>query len=74
MDNEYEDVKFSCVGCGSQVRWTAGEQKFLQNLIDDGKTNQDGTPITFTQPKRCKECRIKRKEEMEKRKRNNDDY
>lgn len=60
--NEYQDIQLVCI-CGAQFTWTSGEQQFIQGLIDDGKTNRDGSPITVIQPKRCKPCRLKKKEE-----------
>jgi len=64
--NQYEDKELICI-CGEPFTWTAGEQRFLQSLIDDGKANRDGSLITFTTPKRCKSCRVKKKREYEKR-------
>lgn len=62
---QYQDIEIVCL-CGTKFNWSAGEQKFLQSLIDDGKTNRrDGSLITFNQPKRCKECRLKRRQEKE---------
>ena len=74
--NQFEDINLVCL-CGEPFVWSSGEQQFLQSLIDDGKTNRDGSAITFTQPKRCRECRAKKKEERarrENRNQNNDDY
>lgn len=66
MENQFEDVALKCI-CGVDFIWTSGEQNFLQRLIDEGKTNNDGTAITFTQPKRCAPCRKKKKEARRKR-------
>lgn len=68
--NQFEDIELTCI-CGAPFTWTSGEQGFLQSLIDDGKTNRDGSTITFTQPKRCKECRLKKKEERARRENRN---
>jgi len=76
MDNlkSFKDILITCI-CGKSFVWTAGEQRFLQNLIDDGKTNRDGSPISFTRPKRCLECRLKKKEEYRRRENHSqDDY
>ena len=58
--SQFQDIKITCV-CGEEFVWTKGEQDFLQGLVNDGKTNRDNTPVTFTQPKRCKECRAAKK-------------
>lgn len=70
---EYQDIKLTCL-CGEPFIWTRGEQKFLQSLIDDGKMNRDGTPITFIQPKRCAPCRKWNKEKRERRAWRNEEY
>jgi len=62
--SQYQNIELICL-CGEPFIWTAGEQAFLQGLIDDGKTNKNGSPITFMQPKRCKECRIIKKQRYE---------
>lgn len=36
--------------------WTEGEQKFMQRLLEEGKID------TIIPPRRCPECRKKRKE------------
>lgn len=59
---QYEDIELVCL-CGKPFVWTAGEQKFLQALVDEGKENRDGSPVTFTKPKRCAPCRKKKKEQ-----------
>jgi Probable zinc-ribbon domain len=58
--NHYEDIAIVCT-CGRHFIWTEGEQEFLQRLIDSGKTNANGTPISFTTPKRCEDCRAAKK-------------
>ena len=66
---QYEDLALSCKFCGDHFIWTAGEQDFIQRLIDAGKRNKDGTLIVFAQPKRCIECRLKKRKMMEARNR-----
>lgn len=61
----FEDKELVCTQCRTNFIWTFGEQEFIQGLIDDGKTGRDGRPIVMTTPKRCKECRLKRKQEKE---------
>ncbi len=46
----YEDKVLTCVECGKEFVWTAGEQEFYASK---GFTNE---------PKRCPECRKKRRE------------
>ena len=60
---QYKNIEITCLFCGQEFTWTPGEQTFLQALIDDGKKNPDGSDITFTQPKRCRDCRMKKKQE-----------
>lgn len=49
--------------------WTAGEQVFMDNLLQKGmldRENPDGTksPGEVVEPKRCKDCRMKKKQQM----------
>ena len=46
---EFQDKVITCCDCGKEFTFTAGEQEFYQLK---GLTNE---------PKRCKECRDKRK-------------
>ncbi len=48
---EFEDKKITCQDCGKEFVFTAGEQAFYK---EKGLENA---------PKRCKECRDKRKAE-----------
>jgi hypothetical protein len=50
----YSDVCITC-RCGKDFIWTGGEQSFMHDLVEDGKIQE------FTQPKRCPECRAKKK-------------
>ena len=63
---EYEDMEVVC-RCGVPFVWTQGEQSFLQSLVEEEKVNKDGSPVTFTKPKRCEDCRRKKREEREKK-------
>ena len=53
-----EDKTLVCDKCGKECAFTAGEQEFYQ---------QKG----FTEPKKCKECRDKAKEEKRNSRREN---
>ena len=74
-DSSFQDVEIECMNikdsrfrdCEGNFVWSRGEQNFLQRLIDEGKENRDGSPVTFTQPKRCKSCRLKKRQEREAR-------
>ena len=54
------DIEIKCA-CGEEFTFTVGEQRFMQGLLDDGKITE------LRQPKRCKECREKKKREQEAR-------
>jgi CxxC-x17-CxxC domain-containing protein len=47
--SDYQDRSIACVDCGEHFTWTTGEQVFFH---DKGLKNE---------PKRCKNCRDKRK-------------
>lgn len=57
-----EDKEYTCGDCGEQFLWTIGEQKFMLNLQEQGKLQGE-----LTEPKRCKECRLRKKERMSRR-------
>lgn len=48
---EFQDKTLTCVDCGCEFTFTAGEQQFYR---EKGLDNE---------PKRCKECRDKKKAE-----------
>ena len=48
------DQKIKCV-CGKEFVWTIGEQKFMETLQDRGLVQE------IHAPRRCLECRAKRK-------------
>lgn len=55
---EFTDKTIQCVDCGEEFTFTAGEQAFYK---EKGLDNE---------PKRCKACRDKRKEERNSRREN----
>ncbi len=55
---EFTDKTIQCVDCGEDFTFTAGEQAFYK---EKGLDNE---------PKRCKACRDKRKEERNSRREN----
>jgi len=50
---EYQDKTIKCVDCGTEFQFTARDQAFY---AEQGFTNE---------PKRCRECRNKRKAEKQ---------
>lgn len=74
-NNSFQEIEVQCMNannpkyedCEGDFIWSKGEQKFLQRLVDEGKINHDGSPVTFTQPRRCKSCRLKKRQEREAR-------
>lgn len=56
---EFQDKTLVCQDCGKEFAFTAGEQAFYK---EKGLTNE---------PKRCKECRDKRKAERQSYKKEN---
>jgi len=55
---EYQDIELTCF-CGMKFVWEKGEQRFMDSLFADGKID------AVTIPKRCKECRLKKKRQRE---------
>lgn len=55
---EFTDKTLTCVDCGNDFTFTAGEQAFYK---EKGLDNE---------PKRCKECRDKKKAERNSRRNN----
>jgi hypothetical protein len=47
MDDEHDDLHLTCVACGTVFTWTRGEQEFFRAR-------------ELAQPRRCKQCRLKR--------------
>lgn len=74
-NSSFQEVEIQCMNannpkygdCEGMFVWSKGEQKFLQRLVDEGKTNSDGSQVTFTQPRRCKSCRLAKRREREAR-------
>ena len=52
-----EDKKIVCF-CGEEFIWTAGAQKFIEQLKQDGKIDE------VHEPRRCFDCRVKRKKQI----------
>lgn len=50
----YTDKEIVC-RCGKVFTWTAGEQRFMQTLLDNGKIQH------LAPPRRCRECVQKKK-------------
>ena len=55
MYTVYDDKKITCVDCGKEFVFTAGEQKFYHMLVVDGKM------ASYSEPKRCNICRAEKK-------------
>lgn len=56
MSNQaLENIEVKCF-CGAQFTWTKGEQAFMNDLFAKGRIEE------VQQPKRCPECRLKKKE------------
>lgn len=55
MDLELTDTKINCVDCDTTFTLSLGEQKWF-------------TEKGFSMPKRCPDCRARRKEDREKEK------
>lgn len=47
----YEDIELECSECGEPFTFTAKDQKFYEEK-------------DFVKPKRCRDCRAKKKERM----------
>ena len=54
MTEEIADIDIVCF-CGKTFTWERGERMFLEDLFAKGKID------AVTKPKRCKECRLKKK-------------
>jgi len=64
MEN-LSDIKIQCIDCKTSFLFTIGEQEFMQGLKNDGKI------ASVNAPKRCGDCRQKKKERYEKMNRSN---
>lgn len=68
MEKTFEDIDLTCL-CGAGFTWTGGEQKFMQDLLEEGKFDktdpETGDTIygSVVTPKRCPVCRRKKKEQ-----------
>lgn len=54
--DEFKDTYLVCV-CGLDFNWTAGEQAFMNDLLNKGKIQR------VIPPKRCPDCRMIKKRE-----------
>jgi len=67
---EYQDIDLVCI-CGNKFTWTKGEQKFVNDLLEKGKLDRydrasgQTIPGEVKTPKRCKECRLKKRKERD---------
>ena len=52
-----QDTEIKCAGCGNQFIFTVGEREFFRNRFGND----------FTEPKRCQECRRKKREQNRER-------
>lgn len=55
---QYQDIEITC-DCGEQFWWTAGEQKFMNRLREEGKVEE------VARPRRCPRCREEKKRRFE---------
>ncbi len=53
---DYEDKTITCKDCRSRFTWTAGERKFMQELLDNGKIP------SLSEPVRCRPCKQLKRE------------
>ena len=56
--NQYQEIEIRCE-CGETFIWTAGEQSFMAKLHEEGKVDK------VNRPKRCPECRAKKKQRFD---------
>jgi hypothetical protein len=63
MDNEFKDMEVECKECKIVFIVTAGEQEFLNKCFLEQSENPINHSVIkeVSYPKRCKECRNKRK-------------
>lgn len=66
MEN-FEDENIACKDCGASFVWSAEDKKFLQECMENQTPNPfNGSVIKEVMPpKRCYECRAKRKKYFE---------
>ena len=69
---EFENIQLMCIepSCRKSFVWTSGEQEFMHELKEKGKLDerqQDGSMKAgeVRPPKRCADCRAKKKAERE---------
>lgn len=66
--NKYQDIKKVCVQCNEEFIWTGGEQKFMNQLFEEGKIK------AVIEPKRCPDCRKEKKARFDNRFAQHDSY
>lgn len=77
--SEYKDKDLICTSCKKLFKWLAGEQMFMEKLLEQGdldkeERDEDGVPTgkmipgQIIPPKRCPECRELKKARIEKMK------
>lgn len=59
METQIQDIEHVCIECNNYYLWTAGEQKFLNKLVEDKKIEK------ATPPKRCPACRLAKRQARE---------
>jgi ribosomal protein S6E (S10) len=63
---DLQDKDLTCEDDGQPFVFEAGEQRFLHRLVIEGGKDRNGQPMTYREPKRCRDCRAKRKAQREK--------
>ena len=53
-------MELKCQDCRNSFEFTDGERRFYENFKDE-----EGNPKPLSIPKRCKECRVKKKARIE---------
>ena len=56
MYTVYDNKTLTCIDCGKEFIFTAGEQKFLHTCVEDGRIE------TYQDAKRCVACRKLKKQ------------
>ena len=69
----YQNIELICKNCGAPFTWSEGEQEFMNDLREKGKLDKldintgETIPGQVKTPTRCRECRLKKKQERESR-------
>ena len=59
QETGHTTININCLDCAKYFEYTVGEQKFAESLLEAGKI------LVLVEPKRCRECRAKRKQMFE---------